>query len=924
MPDWKPEIRRRLANLQLAPTREAEIIEELSQHLDDRYAELLADGATREIAARMALAELSQSEILARELQRVERLVTQEPIVLGTNRRSHMIADFWQDLLFGARVLLKRPGFTLIAVLTLALGIGVNTALFTGFNLLLRPRPIKDPETIVKIEATSGESRRNFSFPDYVYFRDHAQTFADVLPTFDEKVLLGEKRSGVEPEEIEGTFVTDSYLSTLGGRTHLGRFFTLEENRVAGRDAVIVLSHHFWQRRFASNQAIVGRALLLNGQPFTVIGVTSPDFVGLRAEMPDLWLPLMMREAMATVYFEGTTAEQRGWFGKQDFQWLNLYARLKPGKTIAEAQAEMALLHSQLSRATPAPESKEIMSVISAYRVKAGGQVWAVMAVVLSASGLVLLIACSNIANMLLARAAARQKEIGVRLALGASRGRVIRQLLTESLLLAISGGVAGVLFAWWSVEMLLPLAFAYSDGGDFAKTALSLSPDWRVLSFALLLSLLSGLAFGLAPAWRATRPDLMAVIKDDSAAFGLTRSWLRNGLVVAQVALCLVLLIPAGLLLHALTNVLTSDRGFASEQTLRVSYSLELSGYDLPRAPLFQQQLIARLASLPGVKQVSQERDFGGRVAISLRNVSPMIGERGTSDRQFEQVPFQWVTAEYLETIGTPLVQGRGFTTEEVTAKAPLIIVSDATARNLWPGENPLGKSMRVERRLRDGRTQIIMPAGQVIGVARDNQIYRVGQIPPLFFYAPQKPTLDLDDALLVRAARDAAGLKELVRKEAFALEPVLRLHVSTMEERFAGDSLIGEVRMVSVLSAALGGLALLLAALGLYGVMAFSVAQRTREIGIRMALGAPARNVQMLVVKQGMILVLIGLLIGVPLSIAVTQVMKSMLFGLSATDPATYGGVACLLAIVALLACWMPARRAAKVDPMIALRCE
>lgn len=489
-----------------------------------------------------------------------------------------------QDMLFGLRMLGKRPGFTFIAVATLALGIGVNTALFTGFNLILRPRPIKDPDRVVTIEYQHGSTSRNFSYPDYVYYRDHVQAFSDLLPSFREVFLLGEKTPGAVPEEIQGTFVSDNYMSALGGSTQRGRFFTPEENRVAGRDAVVVLSHHFWQRRFARDPQIVGQTVLLNGKPFTIIGVTGSDFVGLRMEMPDIWLPLMMRAAMATVYFEEVAAAKRDWFGKEDFQWLSLHGRLKPGETLESAHAELRLLHGQLPRpAASGPRDLITLAPISSIRP----QFWLVMAAVLGASGIVLLIACTNLANMLLAQAVVRQKEVGIRLALGAGRRRLIRQLLTESFLLAVLGGSAGVLLAWWSVETFLPWAFARSDGGDFARIALSLAPDWRVLGFGCLLSLLSSVAFGLIPALRATRPDPMAVIKDDSRAFGglLARSRLRDGLVIAQVALCLVLLIPAGLLLRALTNVLSADPGFETKRLLVVSYSLELSGYDEPRA---------------------------------------------------------------------------------------------------------------------------------------------------------------------------------------------------------------------------------------------------------------------------------------------------------------------------------------------------
>jgi len=835
------------------------------------------------------------------------------------------MTNLWRDLRYSARMLLKKPGFTLIAIITLSLGIGVNTALFAGFNLLLRPSPIKDPDTVVKIESQSEDASRNFSYPEYVYYRDHTQTLSDLLPTIEEKFLLREQTSGVEPVEIKGIFASDNYLSTLGGNMRFGRFFTQEENRVEGRDAVIVLSHYFWRQRFAGDYNVVGRTLLLNGKPFTVIGVTSPDFVGLQMEMPDIWLPLMMRADKSTVHFAGPKFEDRDWFGDQDFQWLSLHARVKPGKTAAEAQAELALLQNQLPRAAEAPGPKKFISVTPAFSADKTESFWITMAVALGASGLVLLIACSNIANMLLARGAGRASEIGVRLAVGASRFSMIRLLLTESFLLAVAGGAAGVLLARWSVELLFPWVFARSDGRNFAKTALSLSLDWRVLVFAMSLSLLSGVAFGLVPALRATRPDLIAVINGGHVALGgrIARSWLRNGLVVAQVTLCFVLLIPAGLLLRALTKALASDRGYVANKLLVVEYSRELSGKGAPDAKSFQQQLMSRLAALPGVQSVCPQADLGGQARIILPDKRGPGGQVAPGN-QFEQVPFQWAPANYLDTIGTPLVLGRGFTVEEVESQIPVIIVSQSTAHNLWPGENPLDKTIRVEQRMSDSGICVIMPVAKVIGVARDNQIYRPGHIPPLFFYAPRTPFIGVYHQLLARAAHDAASVKELARKEALALEPNLRLSIGTMEAVFGETSSINRARVASELAIALGSLALLLATLGLYGVMAFAVAQRTREIGVRMALGARASHVQTLVIAQGMRLVLIGVSIGVPISMAVSKVVKSMLFGLSARDPVTYGAVTLLLAITGLMACWIPARRAAKVNPMIALRCE
>ncbi|HEY7180035.1 MAG TPA: ABC transporter permease [Blastocatellia bacterium] len=835
------------------------------------------------------------------------------------------MTNFWQDLRYSARMLLKNPAFTLVAVITLSLGIGVNTALFAGFNLLLRPNPIKDPDTVVRIERQSEDAGRIFSYPDYVYYRDHAQTLSDFLPTIEEKFLLSEQASGVEPLEIRGIFTSENYLSALGGNMLIGRFFTQEENRVEGRDAVIVLSHYFWRQRFAGDLNVIGRTLLLNGKSFTVIGVASPDFVGLQIEAPDVWLPLMMRADKSTLLFAGPKSEGRDWFGDQEFPWLSLHARLKTGKTPAEAQAELALLQNRAPRAAEAPRPIKFISVAPTSSVGGAGKTesfWTTMAVALGASGLVLLITCSNIANMLLARGARRALEIGVRLAVGASRWRVIRLLLTESFLLAVAGGATGVLFARWSVELLFPWVFARTSGRIFAKTALSLSPDWRVMVFAMSLSLLSGVAFGLVPALHATRQDLIPVINGGQAPFGgrIARSLLRNGLVVAQVALCFVLLIPAGLLLRALTKALTTDRGYVANKLLVVEYRRKSIEKGAPDARLFRQQLMSRLAALPGVQSVCPQSDSVGQVRVILLDKQG----RKAPDKQFDQVPFQWVTANYLDTIGTPLILGRGFTAEEVDFKTPVIIVSQSTARNLWPGENPLDKTMHVEQRMSDLSVCDIMPRAKVIGVARDNQIYRSGHIPPLFIYAPQPPFIDEYRQLLVRAASDAASVKESARKEAFALEPGLILTVGTMEAVFGEDSIINNARVASELAVALGGLALLLAALGLYGVMAHSVAHRTREIGVRMALGAQASHVQMLIIAQGMKLILIGVLIGIPISMAASQAVKRMLFGLSTRDPATYGAVALLLGIAGLIACWIPARRAAKAPPVVALRFE
>ena len=520
----------------------------------------------------------------------------------------------FRDLRYSLRSLLKRPGFTVVVVATLALGIGVNAAIFSVFNLLLRPLPVKEPESIVRLFFEEGSRRADrFSFPDYSYIRDHNQSFSDVIAVFEEeRFLLGENRPNSDPEEILGNFVSENYFAMLGGSTHLGRSFTAEENSVPGRDAVVVLSHGFWQRRFGSDAQLVGSSIKLNGKPFTVIGITHPEFVGLRREMPDIWLPLAMRGAMSTDRFEGIPPEKRDWYGGRDFPWLSIYARLKPGRTAPEARTEMNVLLGQLDTQSSTGPKKTI-AVDPINEMKFPIEAWMFIGMVLGATGLILLIACLNIANMQLARAIARQKEIGVRLCLGASRWRLIRQLLTESLVLSVVGGVAGVLLAWWSLNLFLSVIFVRYGGGEMVRVAIDLTPDWRVLAYSFGLALLSGIAFGLVPALRATRPDLIGVVKSEGAtATGRSaRSRLSGALVVAQVSICFVLLIPAGLLLRSVQLNLATDPGYEAKNLLSVGYSLELSGYDAERAKVFQQQLMTRLAALPGVKSVSLDREF-------------------------------------------------------------------------------------------------------------------------------------------------------------------------------------------------------------------------------------------------------------------------------------------------------------------------
>src|SRR5215470_1392716 len=477
-----------------------------------------------------------------------------------------------QDLRYGVRMLLKAPGFTAVAALTLALGIGVNTAIFTLFDIYLRPLPVKAPDMVVTLDWGTSE-RRWFSYPDYAYFRDNAQVFSGLVARGPEQILLNGRDASEETRRVNAEFVSDNFFSTLGAGAILGRTFTPEENSAAGKQPVVVLSHHFWQSHFGGDPNMIGQTLRFQGKPFTVIGVMARGFAGIGVDPQtyDMWLPLMMRPEVGS-----SSGANVDFFGSRDTRWLMLTGRLKPGRTMEEARAEMKLLSGQLSSAYPQLDPKKsaqekIVRVTPAARLPADDRgFWPMMGVVLGATGLVLLIACSNIANLLLARAAVRGREIGVRLCLGASRGRVIRQLMTESMLLAGIGGGAGLLLAWGSVGFMVAAVLSRVGDNKVVAAALNLAPDARILAFTLLLSLLSAIAFGLVPALRTTRMDLVATIKDEGAALGrlIGRSRLRNGLVIVQVAVCLTLLMVAGLLLRGLTRAVTMA-GFEAKKVL-------------------------------------------------------------------------------------------------------------------------------------------------------------------------------------------------------------------------------------------------------------------------------------------------------------------------------------------------------------------
>lgn len=900
MPNWNHIVRQRLAMLRLPPEGELEIVEELALHFEAVYEDALAAGLPPAEAEARAVQSYDW-QLLAGEFAE-QASALHQPIELIERRGGLRMESFLQDLRFGARVLRKQPGFALIAVLTLSFGIGANTAIFSVVHtVLLRPLPFAEQEQLValwKRDTTTNQPFVELSFAEVRDWGQQANSLSSVASLPATVYGYGYVLTGRgEALQLESAKVSGSFFSVLGTQAAVGRVFS-ESDDILNGPKVVVISDHLWRERFNADPNIIGQSITLTEVNYTVIGVMPAKF-----EFPkgvDLWLPFK-------TVVDARTAERYG------MSFLTAVGRLRPGVTLAQAEAELNTIVARIAAAHPELEANGHRIVITPLATHLFGDARPALWLLLAATGMLLLIAAANIANLSLARATARRREFAVRAAMGAGRGRLLRQLLTEGVLLALAGGIGGIALSYWLIKLLVRVAPA--EIPRIEEVSLNLT----VLLFSLFVTLLTAMLCGLVPALTASRLNLNQTLNEGGTkmAGGHSGTRTRSTLVIAEVAITVVLLVGATLILRSFVNLSRLDLGFDTSNVLTMHLRLQGSKYGTPESRrAFFRQLVERLEARPGIEAASavlirpMEGHVGWDVPFALE------GQSETEAKQNRVPNFEAVTPHYFRTIKLPLKAGREFSDFDTEQSQPIAIISETMAKTLFgAGVDPVGKKLRLD--LRDS------PWRTIVGVVGDTR-YRALQDVRFDLYIPfeQWPRAFVNH-FAVRTKVDPKAILPVVRSEVAALDPNQAItRVATMDELVATH--LAQPRFSTVLLNWLSGLALLLAAVGIYGLLAYSVAQRTGEFGIRLALGASGADILKLVIGQGMRLVVIGLLAGLIASLALTRLLEKLLFGVSTTDPLTFGLVALLLTAVALLACYVPARRATKVDPLIVLRAE
>jgi predicted permease len=902
MPDWSEPIRKQLAELKLAPAREAEIVEELAQHAEDRYRELQSGGATESEARRMALEEIGGHELLARELRAVERLNAPEPVVLGAGGRGRgtFMASLGQDLRYGFRTLRKNPGFTAVAMLALALGIGANTAIFSVVNgVLLRPLSYPDPDRLLMIfETTSEFSQMSVAYPNFLDWRRESRSFTDIgTARSDDFNFTG---SG-EPEHLSGEYVSASLFPVLGVTPFMGRSFLPQEDR-QGAACAIMLSYGFWKQRLGADPNILGKTLTLNAMSCAAVGVLRPDF--RFREGAQVYVPIE----------QWTSVELRT---RESHPGLRVVGRLKPGVTVEAAQAEIASIASVLAQQYPKTNAGRSVKVVP-MKDDMVGYIQSTLLLLVAAVGFVLIVACANVANLLLARSTARKREFAIRTALGAERGRIVRQLLTESVLLSMGGAAIGLLLARWGTR----LALAAAPGSLPRSTEIGIDP--YVLLFTLAVSIVTGILFGLAPAFLGANANPQESLKEGARGAGGGRHRAEGVFVAVEVGLAVILLAGAGLMMQSVWRLLRVDPGFNPRNILTTQVALSPKVMaSSPAIRLAYQQLLGRVAAIPGVQSAAITSVVPLGESDSEISFWPGTGPQPAQDRMTSAM-FYIVTPDYPSVMQIPLRRGRFFTDRDNLASPPVVVIDDVMAKHVFPGQDPIGRQISLEEL---GPIQIVGVVGHVkhwgldsdeTNKIRDQIYFSVWQVPDKFM---TEAVAGL--TLMLRTGPEPLSLVPAVRAQVAGPtqdQPIYA--VRTMEQTISGS--LAERRFTMLMLIIFAAAALLLAAVGIYGVMSYAVTRRTHELGIRAALGASRGEIVGIVLRQGMRLAGIGIAGGLVAALALTRLMAGLLYGVRPADPATLAAVALLLGGIALAACYIPARRATAVDPVTALRCE